>query len=56
MKFITLKNSKKNHIYSIKVEGDVCVIYDFDQAKKGFIRAIQINRDYLLRKLVNNKG
>ena len=55
MKFLTIKNTKKNHVYSIKVEGDFCVIYVFDQIKQGYIRAIQVNRDYLLRKLVNKK-
>jgi hypothetical protein len=53
MKFVTIKNTKKNQVYSIKIDGETVVIYIFDSVKQGFIRAIQINRSYLLRRLVN---
>ncbi len=52
MKFITLKNYKKNLSYTVKVEGDVVLIYVFDSVKKGFVRCLHINRPWLLKKLL----
>lgn len=53
MKFITIKNSKNKLAYTVRVEGETVVIYVFDQVKQGFIRAIQVNRKFLLKKLIN---
>jgi len=54
MKFITLKNYRKKLTYSVKFENDGNVlIYVFDDVKNSVIRCLVINREWLLKKLIN---
>ncbi len=53
MKFLTIKNTKNKILYSVKIEGDTCVIYLFDDVSEGrVIRAIHCKKEWLIRKLL----